>query len=243
MGKYLKIVLILSIIGASIFLIKDWQKNKIEFQRVSNSNGWYTYSNDFIRFMYPRKLRNCHECSMNTGGIYKVMTDGEYIIMMMSNQNSSYLINPNVLFGQPRNEKLVEVRMKIDSIAKENNLTPTDSFVMENLQIQEIQLDLDSSKMKYELNILGETIFAEINPDEFNDCGFASWKYWKLKREGNKIKKFGFGLESGRLFIKENEEEAFFEFQKVKRRNLYTISTEDLGRKDLARFFRSIQMK
>lgn len=57
MSKNLKSILFLSIIGISIFLIWDWQRKKINFQKEKISNGWYKYSNDFIQFEYPKKIK------------------------------------------------------------------------------------------------------------------------------------------------------------------------------------------
>lgn len=189
-----------------------------------------------------KKLRNCYECSVETGNIYNVMTDGDYIIMSMSNQNSSHLINPKRKFEKPRNLKLSEIRKEIDSIVQKNNLNPTDSFIINNLQIQEIQLNPDSNKMRYDMRILGEQILAEITSDELKDCGSEPWNYWKLKREGDNINKFAFELESGRFFLKQGKEETFFEIQKIKRSNLYTHKKENLNKNEIASFFNSIKI-
>jgi hypothetical protein len=243
MSKNLKAILILSIIGISIFLVKDWQKKKIEFQREKISNGWYKYSNDIVEFEYPKKLRNCYECSVKTGNTYNVMTDGDYIIMTMSNQNSSYLINPKRKFANPKSNRTSEIRFELDSIMLKNNINPTDIFIIDNLQIQEIQLNPESSKMKYAMRLLGEQVFAEITSDELKNCGSESWNYWKLNREGGNMRKFAFGLKSGRFFLKQGNEEIFFEIQKIKRSNLYTFNKENLGAKEIASFFDSIKMK
>ena len=244
MSKNLKRILIVSLVGISIFLIWDWQKNKIEFQKERTLDGWYKYSNNFIEFEYPLKLRNCHECGpMKTGSIFTVMTDGEYILMTMSNQNSSYIINPEQIFTNPKNERTREIRTKLDSIVLKNNISPTDTFIMDNLQIKEIQLYPDSSKMRFDMKILDEQLFAEITSDELKNCGFESWNYWKLEREGDNIKKFVFGLMDGRFFLSQGKKEIVFEIQKIKRRNLYTNARHNLNEKELARFFNSIKMK
>lgn len=243
MKKYLKPILLISLIGFSSFLIYDGWKDKIEFNREKISNGWYKYSNDKVEFEYPNKLRNCTECSVKTGNIYTILTDGDYIIATMSNQNSSYLVNPQRKFANPKNNSTSEIRMKLDSIVIKNNITPSDSFILNNLQIQDIQLYPDSSKMRYSMGILGEQLFADITSDELKDCGVESWNNWKLKTEGENLKKMAFGLVDGRCFLRQGKEEVFFEVQKVKRRSLYTHYKENLDEKALARFFNSIKIK
>ena len=245
MNKNLKRILIISLIGLSIFLINDWQKKKIEFQRENSLNGWYKYSNGSIEFEYPKKLRNCYECGlMRTGNIFTTMTDEEYVIMTMSNQNSSYLINPQRKFKNPLNQKLKTVRMKMDSIAQKNNLNPTDSFIVENLKINEIQLNIDSNRMNFDLSLLNESFSQELTFTEFNDCNSEPWNYWKLKKEeNNDIKKFAYNLESGRFFLKRGSKEIFFELQKIKRTNLYNSTKHELDEKEIERFFNSIKMK
>lgn len=243
MAKNLKALFILSIIGISIYFVQDWNKKKIDFQRDKMSNGWYKYSNSIVEFEYPKKLRNCYECSIKTGHIYNVMTDEDYIIMIMSNQNSSNLINPNRKFENPQNSKLSGIRMEIDSVIKNKNFNPTDSFILNKLHIQEIQIDPDSNKMKFDLMILGEQLLKEITTEEMDDCGSEPWNYWKLKREGENIKKFAFTSESGRCYSNKEKEEVFFELQKIKRSTLYTFEKENLNEKEIAKFFESIKIK
>lgn len=199
---------------ALTFLIIDWKKNKIEFKSERLNNGWYKYSNDKIEFEYPNKLRNCYECNyIKTGSIFNVMTDGEYIIMTMRNRNASYMISPEQQFIHPTNKKTKEIRLQIDSILLEKNIEPTDSFLVQNLMIDKIRLNLDSNEMKYNLVILGvgESIVAKINSDEFNDCGSLSWnKFRALQREKGNIRQFAFGSESGRFLLNQGNEDVFF---------------------------------
>ena len=243
MNKTLQRIAIILVLGISAFLIHDWWQDRIEFKREKISNGWFKYSNDKVEFEYPNKLRNCTECSVNTGNIYKIMTDGDYIIMTMYNQNSSYLINPNRNFAYPKNNKTSEIRMELDSILLKNNINPTDSFINKNLKIQEILLNPDSNTMKYDMSLLGKQVAVEINSDELKDCGSESWNFWKLKREGDNITKLVFGLDDGRFFSSEGEENVFFEIQKIKRRNFYAHKKGNLSEKEIAKFFNSIKIK
>jgi hypothetical protein len=90
---------------------------------------------------------------------------------------------------------------------------------------------------------LGEQLQKEITSKEMYDCGSEPWNLWKLKKEGEKIKKFAFNSESGRCFLNNGKEEVFFELQKIKRTTLYTSNKENLNEKEIAKFLQSIKMK
>lgn len=240
MNKYLKRILLLGILGLGIFFFNDWSKKRINLEREELSNGLYKYSDERISFVYPYKLRNCYECTIKTGNIYTVLTDGEYIIMYMSNKNSSYLIQPKKQFVSPESDKEKIIRNQIDNLLIKENIDPTDSFILDSLVIKSIKFISDEEEdMNYEMEILGNIIDATIKGNELSN----DERYFGLNKEDGELNKFTFTSESGVFFFQKDNKEFFFEFQKIRRNTLYTLNKNTLTKRDMNRFFNSFKIK
>ena len=237
--KLTKRLILLLTLGLLFYCIYDWQRKKIDLDREPLAYGWFKYTNEQITFEYPRKLRNCFECRITTGSIYTVLTDGDYVIMFMSGQNSAYLVNPQNIFANPKTENSLLARQTIDSILVANNIAATDDQVANNLKINQIDIAANEEVMEFQLQLLDSLFQTEITAEELARGG-ENWEYWELNNNDGYEKKLAFGDNSGRCNILEGAQVVFLEFQKIKRTTLYSSNENNLSLAERLRFFRSV---
>lgn len=244
MNKNLRRLTITAAIIVAIYLVYDWQRKKTNLEREEITNGWYRYSNDEIEFDYPGKLRNCYECYPTSGSVYTVLTDENYVIMFMMNQNTDYLADEKRFFAYPEYKSEQVIRDRIDSILVRENLVPTDSLVFDLLKVNFIEFDPEEEVMTYGMEIKGRVLSVQLDGLRESRRGRRSYSYNGLDKEEGSVKRFFFDRSSGGLQLKNGQDDLVFEVIKIKRnRLLLPPGGSSMKLTDYHRFFKSVKLK